>query len=147
MKTRVQFGQTIGSFQALQHRAAKMFTDIQLARPTVEAALQALDAGQEDAPALVSLAKATANDLANLLTREMIQLHGGIGMTDPHDAGFYIKRARVLNRRSERQPIIGSATAASSACEGALVRRFRNSPWVDGGLGANFGIMSHTRKD
>jgi alkylation response protein AidB-like acyl-CoA dehydrogenase len=96
MKTRVQFGQTIGSFQALQHRAAKMFTDIQLARPTIEGALQALDAGQADAPQLVSLAKATANDLANLITREMIQLHGGIGMTDPHDAGFYIKRARVL---------------------------------------------------
>jgi alkylation response protein AidB-like acyl-CoA dehydrogenase len=96
MKTRVQFGQTIGSFQALQHRAAKMFADIQLARPTIEAAFQALDAADEDAPQLVSLAKATANDLANLLTREMIQLHGGIGMTDPHDAGFYIKRARVL---------------------------------------------------
>jgi alkylation response protein AidB-like acyl-CoA dehydrogenase len=96
MKTRVQFGQTIGSFQALQHRAARMFADIQLARPTIEAAFQALDAADEDAPQLVSLAKATANDLANLLTREMIQLHGGIGMTDPHDAGFYIKRARVL---------------------------------------------------
>ncbi|MFT5392216.1 MAG: alkylation response protein AidB-like acyl-CoA dehydrogenase [Gammaproteobacteria bacterium] len=96
LKVRVQFGQVIGTFQALQHRAAKMYTDIQVARPTVEEALNALDAGAEDACAAVSLAKATANDLVHQLTREMIQLHGGIGMTDAHDAGFYIKRARVL---------------------------------------------------
>jgi alkylation response protein AidB-like acyl-CoA dehydrogenase len=96
LKVRVQFGQVIGTFQALQHRAAKMYTDIQVARPTVEEALNALDAGAEDACAAVSLAKATANDLVHQLSREMIQLHGGIGMTDAHDAGFYIKRARVL---------------------------------------------------
>jgi len=96
MKTRVQFGQLIGSFQALQHRAAYLFTALQLARPTVDAALQAIDDNADNVPALVSLAKATANDIVNYATREMIQLHGGIGMTDAHDAGFYIKRARVL---------------------------------------------------
>lgn len=96
MKTRVQFGQLIGSFQALQHRAAYLFTAMQLARPTIDAALQAIDDDGDDVPELVSLAKATANDFVNYATREMIQLHGGIGMTDAHDAGFYLKRARVL---------------------------------------------------
>ncbi|MEM7252449.1 MAG: acyl-CoA dehydrogenase family protein [Pseudomonadota bacterium] len=96
LKVRVQFGQTIGTFQALQHRAAQMFLEIQLARPTIDEALFALDNDAEDASALVSLAKSTANDLAHHLSREMIQMHGGIGMTDAHDAGFYIKRARAL---------------------------------------------------
>ncbi|MFC5343219.1 acyl-CoA dehydrogenase family protein [Brevundimonas staleyi] len=96
LKTRVQFGQTIGAFQALQHRAADLYTRIELARSAVEAALSAIDAQAPDRALLVSIAKATAGDTANLATREMIQLHGGIGMTDDHDAGFYIKRARVL---------------------------------------------------
>ena len=96
LKVRVQFGQVIGTFQALQHRAARMYTDIQLARPCLDAALHALDTGAPNAAAQVSLAKATVNDLANTVTREMIQLHGGIGMTDAHDAGFFLKRARAL---------------------------------------------------
>jgi alkylation response protein AidB-like acyl-CoA dehydrogenase len=96
LKTRVQFGQVIGTFQALQHRAANLFTQIQLARPTVDEALTSIDAGAPDVSEMASLAKATANDLVNFVTREMIQLHGGIGMTDAHDAGFYIKRARTL---------------------------------------------------
>ena len=96
LKTRVQFGQVIGTFQALQHRAANLFTQIQLARPTVDEALTSIDADAPDVSEMASLAKATANDLVNYVTREMIQLHGGIGMTDAHDAGFYIKRARTL---------------------------------------------------
>lgn len=96
LKTRVQFGQVIGTFQALQHRAAKLFTDIQMARPCLEQALFALDQGTDDAPLMVSLAKATMNDLVHTVSRETIQMHGGIGMTDAHDAGFYLKRARVL---------------------------------------------------
>ncbi|NKC14818.1 MAG: acyl-CoA dehydrogenase [Gammaproteobacteria bacterium] len=96
LKTRTQFGQLIGSFQALQHRAAKMFTDIQLARPTVYAALDALDAGAQGAAMAASHAKTTANELVHHISREMIQMHGGIGMTDAYDAGFYIKRARAL---------------------------------------------------
>ena len=96
LKTRVQFGQTIGAFQALQHRAAKLYTRIELTRSAVEAALSAIDQQSPDRPLLVSIAKATAGETANLTTREMIQLHGGIGMTDDHDAGFYIKRSRVL---------------------------------------------------
>jgi len=96
MKTRVQFGQTIGSFQALQHRAAKMFTELELARSCVEAALTAIDTDAADVPQLVALSKATAGDTLNLLSKEMVQLHGGIGMTDAHDAGLYMKRARAV---------------------------------------------------
>jgi alkylation response protein AidB-like acyl-CoA dehydrogenase len=95
LKTRVQFGQVIGSFQALQHRAAKMFTDLELARSCVEAALTAIDNGSPDVPELVSLAKAKAGDTLHLVSNEMVQMHGGIGMTDAHDAGLYLKRARA----------------------------------------------------
>jgi alkylation response protein AidB-like acyl-CoA dehydrogenase len=95
LKTRVQFGQVIGSFQALQHRAAKMFTDLELARSAVEAALAAIDNDTPDVPELVSLAKAKMGDTFHLVSNEMVQMHGGIGMTDAHDAGFYLKRARA----------------------------------------------------
>ena len=94
IKTRTQFGQVIGTFQALQHRAAKWFTDIETTRSCVEAALEALDAGG-DTRALASLAKAKASELVHLASNEMVQMHGGIGMTDAHDAGLYMKRARV----------------------------------------------------
>ncbi len=95
LKTRVQFGQVIGSFQALQHRAAKMFTDLELTRSCVEAALTAIDNGSPDVPELVALAKAKAGDTLHLVSNEMVQMHGGIGMTDAHDAGLYLKRARA----------------------------------------------------
>ena len=95
LKVRVQFGQVIGSFQALQHRAAKMFTDLEMARSCVEAALQAIDDNAPDVPELVSLAKARMGDALHLVSNEMIQMHGGIGMTDAHDAGLYLKRARA----------------------------------------------------
>jgi len=94
IKTRTQFGQVIGTFQALQHRAAKWFTDIETTRSCVEAALEAFDAGG-DTRALASLAKAKASELVHLASNEMVQMHGGIGMTDAHDAGLFMKRARV----------------------------------------------------
>jgi alkylation response protein AidB-like acyl-CoA dehydrogenase len=96
LKTRVQFGQVLASFQALQHRMAKMFTELELMRSVVEGALEAIDSGRANVSQEVSLAKATANETLHLVSREMVQLHGGIGMTDEHDAGFYLKRARVL---------------------------------------------------
>ncbi|WEJ99899.1 MAG: acyl-CoA/acyl-ACP dehydrogenase [Candidatus Sphingomonas phytovorans] len=96
LKTRVQFGQQLSTFQALQHRMARMFTELELMRSAVEGALEAIDANRSDVDQAVSLAKAVASDTLHLVSREMIQLHGGIGMTDEHDAGFYIKRARVL---------------------------------------------------
>jgi len=95
LKTRVQFGQVIGSFQALQHRAAKMFTELELARSAVEAALTAIDNDAPDVAELVSLSKAKMGDTFHLVSNEMVQMHGGIGMTDAHDAGFYLKRARA----------------------------------------------------
>lgn len=95
LKTRTQFGQLIGAFQALQHRAAKMYTDLEMTRSCIEAALTAIDGNADNIPELASLAKARANELAHLVSNEMVQMHGGIGMTDAHDAGLYLKRARV----------------------------------------------------
>jgi alkylation response protein AidB-like acyl-CoA dehydrogenase len=95
LKTRTQFGQPIGSFQALQHRAAKMFTALEMTRSCVEAALDAIDGGSNDVRALCSLAKGKACETLHLVTNEMVQMHGGVGMTDAHDAGLYLKRARV----------------------------------------------------
>ena len=95
LKTRVQFGQVIGAFQALQHRAAKMFTELEMTRSCVEAALAAIDSDTPDVPELVSLAKAKVGDTLHLISNEMVQMHGGIGMTDAHDAGLYLKRARA----------------------------------------------------
>jgi len=96
LKTRVQFGQPLSTFQALQHRMAKMFTELELMRSVVEAALEAIDSGRSDVDQAVSLAKAVGGETLKLVSREMVQLHGGIGMTDEHDAGFYLKRAAVL---------------------------------------------------
>ncbi|AQR72981.1 acyl-CoA dehydrogenase family protein [Sphingomonas sp. LM7] len=96
LKTRVQFGQVLASFQALQHRMAKMFTELELMRSVVEGALEAIDSGRANVSQEVSLAKAVSGETLHLVSREMVQLHGGIGMTDEHDAGFTLKRARVL---------------------------------------------------
>jgi alkylation response protein AidB-like acyl-CoA dehydrogenase len=96
LKTRVQFGQPLASFQPLQHRMAGLYTQIELARSAVETALEALDEGREDAARIVSAAKVAANEAARAMSNEMVQLHGGIGMTDAHNAGLYLKRARVL---------------------------------------------------
>ncbi len=95
LRTRVQFGVPIGSFQALKHRAAKMYIETELARSAVLAANLALDEQSADAPRYVSIAKARCSDAFVLIGNEMIQMHGGIGMTDEHDAGFFLKRARV----------------------------------------------------
>jgi alkylation response protein AidB-like acyl-CoA dehydrogenase len=109
LKTRRQFGQPIGAFQSLQHRAARMFVDLELTRSCVLAALDALDdaagvstsvrsaaAQGASLASLASLAKARAGDTLHLVSNEAVQLHGGVGMTDAYDAGLYLKRARVL---------------------------------------------------
>ena len=95
LKTRDQFGVKIGSFQALQHRAAKVFMEIELARSCVMAAARAVDAGDRDAPKLVSLAKARCSDAYLLAANEGVQMFAGVGMTDEYDIGFYLKRARA----------------------------------------------------
>ena len=98
LKTRVQFGAPIGSFQALQHRAARLFTDLQLARSTVMGAFEALEQPEMDAAErrrLVSLAKWKCNQAAQRVSNEGIQMHGGIGVTDEYDVGLFMKRIRV----------------------------------------------------
>ena len=95
LKNRVQFGKVIGSFQALGHRAADLFTEMELTRSCVEAALQAIDAEGEDVAKLCSLAKCRAGEFAHHMSNELIQIHGGIGMTDEFDAGLFLKRARA----------------------------------------------------
>ena len=95
LQTRKQFGQLIGSFQSLQHRAAIMFTELELTRSAVVAGLSAIDAKRDDVAVLASLAKARAGETLHLVSNETVQMHGGIGMTDAHDSGLYLKRARV----------------------------------------------------
>ena len=95
LKTREQFGVLIGTFQALKHRAANVFIEIELARSCVMAAVRAIDAGDADAARLVSLAKARCSDAFVLAANEGVQMFGGVGMTDEYDIGFYMKRARA----------------------------------------------------
>jgi acyl-CoA dehydrogenase len=95
LKTRVQFDVPIGSFQALKHRAANMFIEIELCRSAVMAAARAVDEEREDARKLISLAKARCSEAFILVTNEAVQMFGGVGMTDEYDIGFYMKRARA----------------------------------------------------
>ena len=96
LKERKQFGKLIGEFQALQHRAAHLYSEIEVARATVMKAQELLDQGSEGAKLMVSVAKAKAGRAANLAVREGVQMHGGIGMTDEYDIGLYMKRDRAL---------------------------------------------------
>jgi len=98
LKLREQFGVPIGSFQALKHRAALMFCELELTRSAVLAALDALDSGREDVAALASLAKCKACETLELVSGEAVQLHGGIGMTDAEEIGLFLKRARVAQQ-------------------------------------------------
>lgn len=95
LKERKQFDRTIGSFQALQHRAAHLWSEIEVTTSAIINAGRVLDAAPDDATLAVSLAKARATATAKLAVSEGVQMHGGIGMTDEFDIGFYMKRARV----------------------------------------------------
>ncbi|MFK8048754.1 MAG: acyl-CoA dehydrogenase family protein [Halioglobus sp.] len=95
LKERKQFGQVIGSFQGLQHRAAELFAELELGRSIVLKALHAIDDNDEQLPKIASAAKAKLSEIAQRATNEAVQMHGGIGMTDEHEIGFFIKRARV----------------------------------------------------
>ena len=94
LKERKQFGVLIGSFQALQHRAADWWSQVELCKSVVLKSLQAMDEGDKRAPVLASVAKAKLCEVAELSTNEAIQMHAGIGMTDEYDIGFFIKRSR-----------------------------------------------------
>jgi alkylation response protein AidB-like acyl-CoA dehydrogenase len=96
LRQRKQFGKLIGEFQALQHRAAHLYGEIEIARAAAFKAAQLLDSGDDRAELYVSVAKAKAAEVANLAVREGVQMHGGIGMTDEHDVGLFMKREAVL---------------------------------------------------
>ena len=101
LKQREQFGVLIGSFQGLQHRAAEMYSEIELCKSVVRAALSALDdpeKSSQEIAVIASMAKAKLSEVFFLVSNEGIQMHGGIGMTDEFDVGFYIKRARVAQQ-------------------------------------------------
>lgn len=103
LKQREQFGVLIGAFQGLQHRAAAMYSELELCRSAVRRAFSELDGDQEDVPALASVAKAKMSEILGIISNEGVQMHGGIGMTDEFDIGFYLKRARVV------QALLGDA--------------------------------------
>jgi alkylation response protein AidB-like acyl-CoA dehydrogenase len=94
LKDREQFGVKIGTFQALRHRAADMFCELELARSVVRDSIAALDEGREDVPQMASAAKARCSDVSSLITQEALQMHGGIGMTDEEEIGLFFKRAK-----------------------------------------------------
>jgi alkylation response protein AidB-like acyl-CoA dehydrogenase len=95
LKERKQFGVFIGSFQALQHRSAQMQAELELCRSVILQALSCVDETPQQLPLLASLAKARLNELVKMVTNEAVQMHGGIGVTDELDIGFFLKRARV----------------------------------------------------
>ena len=98
LKQRKQFGALIGSFQALQHRAAEMFCEIELTKSSVIGAMKAADEGSNELQRLSSLAKTMAGETLYLVSNESVQMHGGIGVTDEYDIGFFLKRARVAEQ-------------------------------------------------
>ncbi len=98
LKERKQFGVEIGSFQALQHRAAQMFCEIELTKSAVMGAMKGADENSNDLQRLASLSKSIAGDTFHLVSNESVQMHGGIGVTDEYDIGFYLKRARVCEQ-------------------------------------------------
>jgi acyl-CoA dehydrogenase len=98
LKQREQFGVLIGSFQALQHRAAQLFAELELLRSVVRAAAVAVDEASPMLPLLASLAKAQASDAYEQVSAEAVQMHGGIGTTDELDIGLYLKRSRVCSQ-------------------------------------------------
>jgi alkylation response protein AidB-like acyl-CoA dehydrogenase len=95
LRERKQFGKAIGEFQALQHRAAQLYIDIEITRAAVLKALQTLDGNFDHAANAVAVAKARAGTTATRAVQEGVQMHGGMGMTDQFDIGFFMKRARV----------------------------------------------------
>ncbi|WP_228243504.1 acyl-CoA dehydrogenase family protein [Porphyrobacter sp. GA68] len=96
LKQRKQFGKYIGEFQALQHRAAHLYSEVEIARAAVIKAAQLLDGGSEQADLMASVAKAKVGKAAGLAVKEGVQMHGGVGMTDEYDIGLYMKRDRAL---------------------------------------------------
>lgn len=125
LKSRKQFGKLIGEFQALQHRAAELYVDIEITRAAVMKALQALDTDVAKAASAVAVAKARAGTTATRAVQEGVQMHGGMGMTDQFDIGFFMKRARVRGIVRRRQ--LPHRAAGKGA---GVLRRTVASHWV-----------------
>ena len=98
LKERKQFGAVIGTFKALQHRAAEMYSELELTKSSVIAACNAVDENSNDLKRMASLAKFKAGETNYLVTNEAVQMHGGVGVTDEYDVGLYMKRARVTEQ-------------------------------------------------
>lgn len=98
LKERKQFGAVIGTFQALQHRAAEMYSELELTKSSVIAACNAVDQNSNDLRRMASLAKFKSGETNYLITNEAIQMHGGVGVTDEYDVGLFMKRARVTEQ-------------------------------------------------
>ena len=103
IRERKQFGKIIGEFQALQHRSAHLYSELEIARSAVLASLTALDAKDSKAALYCAMTKAKLGSVAKLASQEGVQMHGGVGMTDEYDIGLYMKRIRVL------QELLGDA--------------------------------------
>lgn len=95
LKDRRQFGRAIGEYQALQHRAAHLYSELEITKAMVLKTLQMLDESPDAVGPLASIAKARAGAAATLAVQEAVQMHGGVGMTDEFDIGFFMKRVRV----------------------------------------------------
>ena len=98
LNEREQFGVKIGSFQALQHRCAQAYCQLELAESTLLAALTAIDRGADDIADVTCRTKALVGDCYDHITNEAVQLHGGMGVTDEMDIGLFLKRARVCQQ-------------------------------------------------
>ena len=98
LKERKQFGAVIGTFQALQHRAAEMYSELELTKSSVIAACHAVDENSNDLRRMASLAKFKSGETNHLITNEAVQMHGGVGVTDEYDVGLFMKRARVTEQ-------------------------------------------------
>ncbi len=103
IRERQQFGKIIGEFQALQHRASHLYSEVEIARSAVLASLTALDEKDPKAELYCAMTKAKVGSVAKLASQEGVQMHGGVGMTDEYDIGLYMKRIRVL------QELLGDA--------------------------------------
>ena len=123
MRNRVQFGKAIGTFQALQHRAADLYIQQELVRAVLGDAVQTLDghASAADCSKIASRCKSRSSEAGLRITREAIQLHGAIGFTDEYDLGLYVKRALVL-----------SAWLGNSADHRRRFARLNAAAWQEG---------------
>jgi alkylation response protein AidB-like acyl-CoA dehydrogenase len=114
LKERNQFGRLIGSFQALQHRASHLYAELDVARAAVLKAQQLIDVNHAFAERASMVAKAITGVAATLAVQEGVQMHGGIGMTDEHNIGFFMKRARVVAETFGDTDFLADALARAS---------------------------------